>query len=134
MAEISANLIKELREKTGAGMFDCKKALSESAGDLEKAVDILRKTGAAKAEKKSGRITAEGRVSIQSGGNQAALLEVDCKTDFVAKNPDFQAFVDRLTGQVLKSKPSTVEALLESSLNGQKAKETLQAMVAKTGA
>jgi len=133
MAEISANLIKDLREKTGAGIVDCKKALSESGGDLEKAVDILRKTGAAKAEKKSGRITAEGRVSIRSEGSEAALIEVNCETDFVAKNPDFQGFVDGLAGLVLKAKPSGVEALLESPWDGRKVQEALQAMVAKTG-
>jgi elongation factor Ts len=133
MAEISANLIKELREKTGAGVLDCKKALTETGGDLEKAIDQLRKSGVAKAEKKSGRITTEGRISIKIEGNQAALVEVNCETDFVAKNPDFQNFSEGLAGLVLKEKPNDLNALQELSLNGQKIKDILQGMVAKIG-
>jgi elongation factor Ts len=133
MAEISANLIKELREKTGAGVLDCKKALTETGGDLEKAVDQLRKSGVTKAEKKSGRITTEGRVSVKIEGNQAALVEVNCETDFVAKNPDFQNFSEGLAALVLKEKPKDLSALQELSLNGQKVKDILQNMVAKIG-
>ena len=94
MSEISAEMIKDLRVKTGAGVLDCKKALTESQGDLVKAVEILRKSGAAKADKKSGRITAEGRIGLQVSQNKAALVEVNSETDFVAKNEGFQAFVD----------------------------------------
>jgi elongation factor Ts len=133
MAEISANLIKELREKTGAGVLDCKKALTETGGDLEKAVDQLRKTGVAKAEKKSGRITTEGRISVKIEGSGAALAEVNCETDFVAKNPDFQNFSEGLVGLILKDKPKDLNALQELSLNGQKVKDILQGMVAKIG-
>jgi len=133
MAEISANLIKELREKTGAGVLDCKKALTETGGDLEKAVDQLRKSGVAKAEKKSGRITTEGRISVKIEGNQAALAELNCETDFVAKNPDFQNFSEGLAGLLVKEKPKDLNALQELSLNGQKVKDILQAMVAKIG-
>ncbi|MFO1518480.1 MAG: translation elongation factor Ts [bacterium] len=133
MSEISANQIKELREKTGAGVLDCKKALVESGGDLEKAVDILRKSGAAKADKKSGRITAEGRVAAKIEGSEGVLLEVNCETDFVAKTDDFQNFVDALAAHALKTRPANLEALLDSSLNGQKVKETVQNLIAKTG-
>jgi len=133
MAEISASLIKELREKTGAGVLDCKKALTETGGDLEKAVDQLRKSGVAKAEKKSGRITTEGRISVKIEGNQAALVEVNCETDFVAKNPDFQNFSEGLVGLILKEKPKDLNALQELSLKGQKVKDILQGMVAKIG-
>ncbi len=133
MAEISANLIKELREKTGAGVLDCKKALVESQGDLSKAIEGLRKSGAAKAEKKTGRITAEGRVLAKQQGDRAVLLEVNCETDFVAKNEDFQAFVENLAELILKENPSGAEALLQASLKGQAVKEVLQTLIAKIG-
>ncbi len=93
MAEITAALVKELREKTGAGMMDCKKALSENAGDLEASVDWLRQKGLAAAAKKSGRVAAEGLVGVSVGGNAGALAEVNSETDFVARNDTFQAFV-----------------------------------------
>ncbi|MBV5336268.1 translation elongation factor Ts, partial [bacterium] len=92
MAEISAALVKELREKTGAGMMDCKKALTESEGDLEAAVDWLRKKGLAAAAKKSGRIAAEGLVAVATEGAVGAVVEVNAETDFVARNDKFQAF------------------------------------------
>lgn len=98
MAEISAALVKELREKTGAGMMDCKKALTEAAGDLEGAVDWLRKKGLAAAAKKSSRVAAEGLVAVATEGTQGAAVEVNSETDFVARNDKFQAFV----GQVAK--------------------------------
>jgi elongation factor Ts len=133
MPEISADLIKELRAKTSAGVLDCKKALMESGGDLEKAVDILRKSGAAKADKKTGRITSEGRVAIKSEGDKAVILEVNCETDFVAKNQDFQNFVDGLAEHILKQNLSDLEGLLQSNFKGQKVQEILQGMVAKIG-
>ncbi|MGH6719857.1 MAG: translation elongation factor Ts, partial [Alphaproteobacteria bacterium] len=86
MAEITAALVKELRDKTGAGMMDCKKALTETAGDLEGAVDWLRKKGLASAAKKAGRVAAEGLVGVALKGNVAALVEVNAETDFVARN------------------------------------------------
>jgi elongation factor Ts len=96
MAEISAALVKELREKTGAGMMDCKKALGETAGNLEDAVDWLRKKGLAAAAKKSGRIAAEGLVAVATGGTAGAVVEVNAETDFVARNDKFQAFAARV--------------------------------------
>ncbi len=133
MSEISAELIKELRAKTGAGVVDCKKALTESQGDIEAAVDILRKSGAAKADKKSGRITAEGRVVIKSLENISVMAEVNCETDFVAKNADFQNFVQATADQILKEKPKDVDALLGSSFQGKSFKEAQQEIITKTG-
>src|ERR1700756_5009177 len=93
MANITANMVKELRDKTGAGMMDCKRALSESAGDLENAVDWLRKKGLAAAAKKAGRVAAEGLVGVAVKGNVGAVVEVNAETDFVARNDVFQKFV-----------------------------------------
>ena len=92
MANITAAMVKELRDKTGAGMMDCKTALNETAGDIEAAVDWLRKKGLAKAAKKAGRVAAEGLVAVESSGHTAAILEVNSETDFVARNEQFQAF------------------------------------------
>lgn len=93
MAQISAALVKELRDKTGAGMMDCKKALSETGGDVEEAIDWLRKKGVASAAKKAGRVAAEGLVGTFVEGNRGALVEINCETDFVARNEEFQGFV-----------------------------------------
>lgn len=133
MSEISAEMIKDLRVKTGAGVLDCKKALTESQGDLEKAVEILRKSGAAKADKKSGRITAEGRIGLQVSQNKAALVEVNSETDFVAKNEGFQAFVDTVAQHVLETNPANLESLLSSAFHSDTLKNAVQAQVAKTG-
>lgn len=103
MVEITATLVKELREKTGAGMMDCKKALGETAGDIEQAVDWLRKKGLAAAAKKAGRVAAEGLVGSASSGTVGALLEVNAETDFVGRNDKFQAFVTDAAGLVLTS-------------------------------
>lgn len=102
MAEISAKVVKELREKTGAGMMDCKKALQETEGELEKAVDYLRKKGLASAGKKAGRVAAEGLVGsyIHFGGQIGVLVEVNCETDFVARNEEFKALVQDLAKQI----------------------------------
>ncbi len=114
MAEITASLVKELREKTGAGMMDCKKALTETKGDLEAGVDWLRKKGLSAAAKKAGRVAAEGLVAVMSAGNEATMVEVNAETDFVARNESFQAFAAQVakialeTGadlDALKSKP-----------------------------
>jgi len=110
MAEITAALVKELREKTGAGMMDCKKALSESGGDLEAAVDWLRKKGLAAAAKKAGRVAAEGLVGAAVEGNRGALVEVNSETDFVSRNDKFQGLVSTLAGLALKA-DGNVEAL-----------------------
>src|SRR5579872_4669599 len=92
MAEITAALVKDLRDKTGAGMMDCKKALAETSGDMEGAVDWLRKKGLSAAAKKAGRVAAEGLVAVASSGTKATVLEVNAETDFVARNDHFQAF------------------------------------------
>jgi elongation factor Ts len=107
VAEISANAVKELREKTGAGMMDCKKALTESGGDFTKAEELLRKKGLASAAKKAGRITAEGAVAsyIHMGGKIGVLVEVNCETDFVARTDGFQALVKDLAMQIAAAAP-----------------------------
>ena len=107
MADISANAVKELREKTGAGMMDCKKALTEAGGDFGKAEDVLRKKGLAAAAKKAGRIASEGMVAsyIHMGGKIGVLLEVNCETDFVARTEGFQSLVKDLTMQIAASAP-----------------------------
>ena len=103
MAAITAAMVKELRESTGAGMMECKKALTEADGDMEAAVDVLRKSGAAKVEKKAGRIAAEGITRVASEGNTAVVAEVNSETDFVAKNATFQEFVQAVADKALKS-------------------------------
>ena len=111
---ITAALVKELREKTGAGMMDCKKVLTETDGDIEKATELLRERGIAKAAKKSGRIAAEGLVEayISEDGKVGAVVEVNSETDFVAKNEEFKAFVADVAKQVAEKNPATVEELL----------------------
>ena len=110
MAEISANAVKELREKTGAGMMDCKKALAESGGDFSKAEDLLRKKGLASAAKKAGRIAAEGAVGsyIHMGGKIGVLVEVNCETDFVARTEGFQTLVKDIAMQIAAASPLCV--------------------------
>ena len=114
MAEISAKLVKDLREATGCGMMDCKKALSETNGDFDKAVEFLREKGLATAQKKAGRIASEGLVDILVDGNIGAMVEVNSETDFVAKNAEFQEFVKNIARQVIATNPADVEALLAS--------------------
>ena len=110
---ITAGLVKELREMTGCGMMDCKKALTESNGDMDKAIEFLREKGLAASAKKAGRIAAEGIVSDYVDGNVAAIIEVNSETDFVAKNADFQSFVKGLAQIVAKQNPTTVEDLMK---------------------
>jgi elongation factor Ts len=117
MAEITAALVKELREISGAGMMDCKKALVETSGDKEAAVDWLRKKGLAAAAKKSGRVAAEGLVGVSAEGTQGALVEVNCETDFVARNEQFQGFVGAATKLALGA--ADVEALKAQKLPGE---------------
>ena len=131
---ITAQLVKELREKTGAGMMDCKKALVQTEGDMEKAIDFLREKGIAKAANKGDRIAAEGLTSIVVEGNQAVILEVNSETDFVAKNEGFQILVKELAGFLLANKPESVEAALEQTMeNGAKVADHINAAVAKIG-
>ncbi len=110
MADISAGLVKDLREKTGAGMMDCKKALSETNGDFEKAIDFLRQKGLAAAAKKSSRAASEGAVGsyIHAGGKIGVLVEINCETDFVAKNEDFQSFVRDVAMHIAAAAPIAV--------------------------
>lgn len=113
MAEITAAMVKELREMTGAGMMDCKKALNETGGNMDEAVDFLRKSGAAKAVKKESRIAAEGICRIAADGDRtAAVVEVNSETDFVAKNEKFQTFVEQVAKQAVKSSASGIEEFL----------------------
>lgn len=120
MMQITAALVKELRERTGAGMMECKKALTETAGDMDAAVELMRKSGQAKADKKSGRIAAEGVVTLAmgEGAQTAAIVEVNCETDFVAKDDSFGAFAAAVAETVLEQSPASVEALNAMNLAG----------------
>ncbi|MBR6756272.1 MAG: elongation factor Ts [Peptococcaceae bacterium] len=135
MAEITAALVKELREMTGAGMMDCKKALTECDGDMDKAVDHLREKGLASAAKKAGRIAAEGLVgSYVSADNKiGVMLEMNCETDFVAKTDEFKALVADVAAHVAATKPADVEALAASELNGQTVAALVTEKIAKIG-
>ena len=122
MANISAAMVRDLREKTGAGMMDCKKALTETNGDMQKAIDYLREKGIAKAAKKSGRIAAEGACAafVTADGKIGALTEINCETDFTANNSDFRALVKKITEHVAKTNPTDVDALNASVIEGKK--------------
>jgi len=130
---ISAAMVKELRERTGCGMMDCKKALSEANGDMDKAIDILREKGMAKAVKKSGRIASEGLVDIVVDGNVAAMIEVNSETDFVAKNDEFVQMVKDFAGLVIKENPADVEALSALTIDGVTVQDVLTEKIAKIG-
>ena len=135
--EISATLVKELRERTGAGMMECKRALQEAGGDIEKAIDHMRKTGVAKAAKKAGRIAAEGVVVVRvdAAGQKAAMVEVNCETDFVTKADDFLAFSEAVMACVLKHQPKDLPALMKLPLaeGGDNIEMCRQHLVAKIG-
>lgn len=124
---VTAKMVKELRDKTGAGMMDCKKALEETNGDIEKAIDYLRETGVAQAAKKADRIAAEGSTYIEVSGNTAALLEVNCETDFVTKNDTFQTLLSDLSKHIVSQKPKNVEEALAQPLHGEG--ETVEAYI-----
>ena len=126
MAEISAQQVKALREQTGCGMMECKKALVETNGDMEKAIVILREKGLATAAKKASRIAAEGYIGIYNDGKVAALVEVNCETDFVAKNADFIAFANDIAALVAKTAPADLEALNASVLRDGKTVEDVR--------
>jgi len=127
---VTAAMVKELRERTGAGMMECKKALVESNGDLEAAVEHLRKTGLAQADKKASRIAAEGTIVLAASdaGDKAVLVEINCETDFVAKDKNFLAFATRVAQAALESGSDDVDALMASGLETER-----QALVAKIG-
>lgn len=132
MANITAGMVKDLREMTGAGMMDCKKALNETNGDMDAAVEFLRKNGQAKAEKKAGRIAAEGICKVVVDGDKtAAVVEVNSETDFVAKNADFQSFVESVAKQVLKSGAADVDALLAEAYIEDASKTVKEALTDK---
>lgn len=133
MAEITAAMVKELREKTNAGMMDCKKALSASDGSFDAAVNWLREKGLAAVAKKAGRVAAEGLVGVVLDGHVAGMVEVNCETDFVAKNPDFQELVGTLAKGVIVGNPANLEAFLAQSINGKPVKELLAEKIAKIG-
>lgn len=135
MAQITAALVKELREHTGAGMMDCKKALTAVEGDMDKAIDFLREKGLAAAAKKAGRIAAEGVVGsfVSADGKIGAIVEVNCETDFVAKTDGFKELVKKIAAHIVATKPADVEALLASELDGQTVEALVTASVAKIG-
>jgi elongation factor Ts len=133
MAEITASLVKDLREKTGAGMMDCKKALTETGGDIEQAVDWLRKAGLAAAAKKAGRVAAEGLVAVATRGNVGAVVEINAETDFVARNEQFQGFVGTVAELALDA-GETVDALKAATMPaGGTVEEGLKALIGTIG-
>ncbi|MBY0755565.1 translation elongation factor Ts [Clostridium sardiniense] len=132
---ITAKSVKELRDKTGAGMMDCKKALTETNGDVEKAVEVLREKGLAAAAKKAGRVAAEGIVKtfVSEDNKKASIVEVNCETDFVAANEEFVGFAENVAELVANTSVETVEELLNEKLGDATVQETLTALVAKLG-
>ncbi|ALN62459.1 MULTISPECIES: translation elongation factor Ts [Lysobacter] len=134
MAEISASLVKELRERTGAGMMECKKALVENNGDIDAAAEWLRKSGLAKADKKAGRVAAEGRIAVAQDGGKAVLVEINSETDFVAKDANFLSFTETVAQAALSSGAVDAEALKAVKLaSGETVEETRAAVIAKVG-
>ena len=134
--QITAAMVKELRERTGAGMMECKKALQEAGGDMEAAIELMRKSGQAKADKKAGRVAAEGVIAAAGGGEGGvALVEVNSETDFVAKEADFQAFARKVAERVLAAAPADLGALLALPLEegGPSIEEARRALVARLG-
>ena len=135
MAQITAQMVKELREITGAGMMDCKKALAETDGDQQKAIDYLREKGIAKAEKKAGRIATEGAVAayVSSDAKIGALVEINCETDFVSATDNFHTLVDKIAKHVAETNPADLDALNDSVLDGKKVSEVITEAVASIG-
>ncbi|MDZ4731802.1 MAG: translation elongation factor Ts [Xanthomonadales bacterium] len=132
---VTAALVKELRERTGAGMMECKKALVETNADLEAAIEHLRKSGLAQADKKAGRVAAEGKIALalSDDGKQAVMVEINCETDFVAKDDNFNAFADAVAANALSSNAADLASLMETAHNGATLEEARQALVAKIG-
>lgn len=133
---VTAEAVKQLRERTGAGMMECKKALTETNGDLDAAAELMRKAGLAKADKKASRIAAEGVIVIErsADGKRAAIVEVNCETDFVARENDFRAFAAEVAKVALAQRPGSVEALLAAKdSNGSTLDEVRRALIAKIG-
>ncbi|WP_423820792.1 translation elongation factor Ts [Salinisphaera sp. SPP-AMP-43] len=132
---ISAALVKELRERTGAGMMECKKALQAADGDIEAAAETMRREGLAKADKKAGRVAAEGRIAsaVSDDKSAAVLVEVNCETDFVGKNEDFVQFADEIAQLVLDKQPADVEALGDIDMGGETVEDKRRALIATLG-
>ncbi|HEX5791944.1 MAG TPA: translation elongation factor Ts, partial [Rheinheimera sp.] len=130
---VTAALVKELRERTGAGMMDCKKALEETAGDIEAAIDAMRKSGLAKAAKKAGRIAAEGTIITRVANGLGLAIEFNCETDFVARDASFLAFANAVADLAHANKLFTAEAILAADLNGTSVEDTRATLVAKIG-
>jgi elongation factor Ts len=133
---ITAETVKQLRERTGAGMMECKKALVETGGDLDAAAELMRKQGLAKADKKAARIAAEGVIAIErsADGLRAAMVEVNCETDFVAREQDFRAFAKAVAARAAAEQPQTLEGLLQAKLEGgESIEERRRSLVAKIG-
>ena len=134
MAEITASLVKELRERTGAGMMECKKALTENNGDIDTAAEWLRKSGLAKADKKADRVAAEGRIAVAQSGSKAVLVEINSETDFVAKDENFLAFANAVANAALASGATDVEGVKAAKLaSGETVEEARAAAIAKLG-
>lgn len=130
---ITANMVKELRELTNAGMLDCKKALTETNGNMEEAVNWLREKGISKAAKKQSRIAAEGLATAKVSGNKAVIVEVNSETDFVAKNPEFVSLVDEIADAVLENNPSNMEEAMKVEINGSTIEDLIVAKTATIG-
>lgn len=135
MAAITAEAVKTLRERTGAGMMECKKALVEAGGDLDAAAEAMRKSGLAKADKKAGRVAAEGVIVAErsADGKLAAIVEVNCETDFVARESAFQGFAGQVAKAALAGKPADLDALLAVKIDGGTIDEVRRALIAKIG-
>ncbi|MCD8199018.1 MAG: translation elongation factor Ts [Phascolarctobacterium sp.] len=135
MTQITAALVKELRDRTGAGMMDCKKALAAVEGDMDKAIDFLREKGLAAAAKKAGRIAAEGVVGsyVSEDKKSGVIVEVNCETDFVGKTDDFKAIVNSIAKHIAVTKPADMDALMASKLNGKTVAEIVTEAIAKIG-
>ncbi|WP_440615656.1 translation elongation factor Ts [Cysteiniphilum sp. 6C5] len=134
MATISAQLVKELRERTGAGMMECKKALTQTDGDIEKAVEEMRKSGAAKADKKASRVAAEGVIVMAQSANKAVIVEINSETDFVARDENFKKFADEVVTAVANSNAKTLEEVLALTLPcGASVEEARKNLIAKIG-
>ena len=132
--DITAQMVKELRERSGAGMMECKKALTQNNGDMETSIEWLRKQGLAKADKKSDRVTAEGRIVMAQSGGKAVLVEINSETDFVAKDENFLAFADAIAKVALDSGAADIDALKASAFpGGGTVEEARSALIAKVG-
>ncbi|TAM27126.1 MAG: translation elongation factor Ts, partial [Nevskiaceae bacterium] len=133
MADITAKLVAELRERTGAGMMDCKKALVATEGNIDAAAEKMRMEGMVKADKKASRVAAEGRIAVAVGADAIALVEVNCETDFVAKGEDFVALADAAAALALAQRPASVEELVALKNGAETLDEQRRTLIAKLG-